>query len=110
MTRILLVEDEPGLLRALGINLRARGYEVDTAGDGTTALATAARHPPDLVVLDLGLPDMDGSDVIRGLRGWTAVPVIVLSGLTSVVVYRTRCLAGAVTGHFLLNLLLVMLR
>ncbi|MEA2410975.1 MAG: two-component system, OmpR family, operon response regulator KdpE [Thermoleophilaceae bacterium] len=79
MTRVLAVDDDPGLRRALAINLRARGYEVDLAADGAAALAAAARHPPDVVVLDLGLPDMDGSDVIRGLRGWTQVPIVVLS-------------------------------
>src|SRR5205085_9601456 len=61
------------------INLRARKYEVDLAEDGASALEAAARRPPDVVVLDLGLPDMDGSDVIRGLRGWTQVPIVVLS-------------------------------
>ncbi|MFI6071580.1 response regulator [Actinoplanes sp. NPDC051343] len=80
MTRILVVDDDPQILRALRINLRARAYEVDVADDGQTALRTAAAHPPDLVVLDLGLPDMDGNDVIRGLRGWSTVPIIVLSG------------------------------
>ena len=80
MTRILVVDDEPQLLRALRINLRARGYDVDVAADGAGALRTAAGQPPDLVVLDLGLPDMDGVDVIHGLRGWTTTPIIVLSG------------------------------
>lgn len=80
MTRVLVVDDEPQLLRALRINLTVRDYEVRTAGDGRRALADAASHPPDIVVLDLGLPDMDGVEVIRGLRGWTAVPIIVLSG------------------------------
>ncbi|GAB2583136.1 DNA-binding response regulator [Paractinoplanes abujensis] len=80
MTRVLVVDDEPQLVRALRINLRARRYDVDTAPDGTTALHVAARQHPDLVVLDLGLPDMDGTDVIRGLRGWTRIPIIVLSG------------------------------
>ncbi|MFC4147974.1 response regulator [Micromonospora mangrovi] len=80
MTRILVVDDEPQILRALRINLRARGYDVEVADTGATALKAAAGHPPDLVVLDLGLPDIDGIDVIRGLRGWTAVPIIVLSG------------------------------
>ncbi|MFC4064475.1 response regulator [Actinoplanes subglobosus] len=80
MTRILVVDDEPQIIRALRINLRARGYEVDTAPDGATALRAAAEHHPDLVVLDLGLPDMEGDEVIAGLRGWTAVPIIVLSG------------------------------
>ncbi|MFE9692630.1 response regulator [Micromonospora sp. NPDC005806] len=80
MTRILVVDDEPQILRALRINLRARGYDVDVADSGAAALKAAASHPPDLVVLDLGLPDLDGADVIRGLRGWTGVPIIVLSG------------------------------
>ncbi|SCE82261.1 two-component system, OmpR family, KDP operon response regulator KdpE [Micromonospora coriariae] len=80
MTRILVVDDEPQILRALRINLRARRYDVDIAGTGAAALKSAASHPPDLVVLDLGLPDIDGVEVIRGLRGWTAVPIIVLSG------------------------------
>ncbi|SBT51364.1 response regulator [Micromonospora auratinigra] len=80
MTRILVVDDEPQILRALRINLRARGYDVQVAETGTGALKAAAAHPPDLVVLDLGLPDLDGVEVIRGLRGWTAVPIIVLSG------------------------------
>ncbi|MFV2118370.1 response regulator [Streptomyces sp. Act-28] len=79
MTRVLVVDDEPQIVRALVINLKARAYEVDSAPDGATALALAARRHPDVVVLDLGLPDMDGVDVIRGLRGWTRVPVIVLS-------------------------------
>ena len=82
MTRVLVVDDEPQILRALGINLRARGYDVRTAGDGAEALKAAAAHPPDVVVLDLGLPDMDGIEVIAGLRGWTDVPILVLSGRT----------------------------
>ncbi|RZU52764.1 two-component system KDP operon response regulator KdpE [Krasilnikovia cinnamomea] len=80
MTRVLVVDDDPQLVRALRINLRARQYDVDTAADGGSALRTAAHHPPDLVILDLGLPDMDGAEVIHGLRGWTGVPIIVLSG------------------------------
>src|SRR6201996_6604724 len=80
MTRVLVVDDEPQILRALRINLRARHYEVMVAANGTQALDEAAAHPPDLVILDLGLPDMDGVEVIGGLRGWTAVPIIVLSG------------------------------
>ncbi|MGW4467302.1 response regulator [Micromonospora sp. NPDC004704] len=80
MTRVLVVDDEPQILRALRINLRARRYEVAVAADGADALRLAASQPPDLVVLDLGLPDMDGVDVIRGLRGWTNIPIIVLSG------------------------------
>jgi two-component system KDP operon response regulator KdpE len=83
MTRVLIVDDEPGLRQALAINLRARGYEVDLAATATAALTLAARHPPDAVVLDLGLPDMDGGAVIDGLRGWTRAPIIVLSARTT---------------------------
>ena len=79
MTRVLVVDDEPQILRALGVNLRARHYDVQTAANGAAALTSAARYPPDVVVLDLGLPDIDGVEVIRGLRGWTSVPIIVLS-------------------------------
>jgi two-component system, OmpR family, KDP operon response regulator KdpE len=78
--RVLIVEDEPALLRALQINLRARGYEVSTATTGRGALAEASQQTPDAVLLDLGLPDVDGTEVIRGLRGWSGAPVIVLSG------------------------------
>jgi two-component system KDP operon response regulator KdpE len=79
VSRILVVDDEPQILRALGVNLRARGYEVDLAGTGEAALRLAAEHHPDLVLLDLGLPGIDGVEVIEGLRGWTAVPIVVLS-------------------------------
>ena len=79
MTRVLVVDDEPQILRALGINLRARGYDVDLAPDGEHALTLAASRHPDVVVLDLGLPGIDGVDVIRGLRGWSQVPIVVLS-------------------------------
>jgi two-component system, OmpR family, KDP operon response regulator KdpE len=79
MTRILVVDDEPQILRALGTNLRARGYAVELAPTGEAALTIAARKHPDLVILDLGLPGIDGTEVIRGLRGWTAVPIIVLT-------------------------------
>jgi two-component system, OmpR family, KDP operon response regulator KdpE len=79
MTRVLVVDDEPQILRALGINLRARGYDVDLAATGEQALQLAARDHPDVVVLDLGLPGIDGLEVIEGLRGWTRVPIIVLS-------------------------------
>ncbi|WP_436763543.1 response regulator [Streptosporangium sp. V21-05] len=82
MTRVLVVDDEPQLLRALRINLAARHYDVAVAPDGGAALRQAADWHPDLVVLDLGLPDLDGIDVIHGLRGWTTVPIIVLSGRT----------------------------
>jgi two-component system KDP operon response regulator KdpE len=79
VSTVLVVDDDPGLVRALSINLRARGYEVHAAATGAGALALAAAHPPQAVVLDLGLPDLDGIEVIQGLRGWTAVPILVLS-------------------------------
>ena len=79
MTRVLVIDDEPPILRALQINLTARQYEVSTAADGASGLAAAARDRPDVLILDLGLPDMDGTDVIRGVRGWSATPIIVLS-------------------------------
>ncbi|MDT0323608.1 response regulator [Streptomyces millisiae] len=79
MHRVLVVDDEPQILRALVINLKARKYEVDTAEDGAEALRLAADRHPDVIILDLGLPDMDGVDVISGIRGWTRVPIIVLS-------------------------------
>ncbi|MBB4685350.1 response regulator [Amycolatopsis jiangsuensis] len=76
---VLVVDDEPQIVRALRINLNARGYRVITAHDGTAALKAVAETKPDVVVLDLGLPDLDGTEVIEGLRGWTTVPIIVLS-------------------------------
>jgi two-component system KDP operon response regulator KdpE len=76
---VLIVEDEPQIARALAINLRARGWHVVVATDGRGALEAAAARHPDVVVLDLGLPDLDGVEVIEGLRGWTRVPIIVLS-------------------------------
>jgi two-component system, OmpR family, KDP operon response regulator KdpE len=79
MDRVLVVDDEPQIRRALEINLGARGYEVDLAETGEQALELAARHHPDVVVLDLGLPGIDGVAVIEGLRGWSKVPIIVLS-------------------------------
>ncbi|HEX4830229.1 MAG TPA: response regulator [Trebonia sp.] len=79
MTRVLVIDDEPSILRALRINLTARNYEVTTAIDGTSGLAAVARDRPDVLILDMGLPDMDGTDVIHGVRGWTSTPIIVLS-------------------------------
>lgn len=80
MTRVLVVDDEPQILRALRINLSARGYDVVTAADGAGALQAAAEESPELVVLDLGLPDRDGVDVIADLRRLSSVPILVLSG------------------------------
>ena len=79
MTRLLVIDDEARFAKALAISLRAYGYEVDVATTGEEGLAAAASQHPDIVVLDLGLPGMDGIDVLRGLRAWTSVPVIVLS-------------------------------
>ncbi len=79
MTRVLVVDDEPSIVRALRINLSARKFEVSTATDGASGLAAVARDRPDVMILDLGLPDMDGTEVIRGVRGWTSTPIIVLS-------------------------------
>jgi two-component system KDP operon response regulator KdpE len=79
MTKLLLVDDEAPFVRALGVSLKAMGYEVDAAPTGAAALAKAATTVPDIIVLDLGLPDMDGLEVLKGLRAWTTVPVIVLS-------------------------------
>jgi two-component system, OmpR family, KDP operon response regulator KdpE len=83
VTHVLVVDDERALRQALAINLRARNYDVTAVGDGAAALAAAASHPPDVVILDLGLPDMDGNDVIEGLRGWSDAPIIVLSARTA---------------------------
>jgi two-component system KDP operon response regulator KdpE len=79
MTKVLVVDDEPSLVVSMRVNLSARGYDVVTAKDGRSALDAAAKARPDVVLLDLGLPDLDGVTVIQGLRGWTTVPVIVLS-------------------------------
>jgi two-component system, OmpR family, KDP operon response regulator KdpE len=83
MTRVLVVDDEPQIVRALRVNLLARGYDVVTASNGRQALDAAAREHPDLIVLDLGLPDMDGVDVIHELRSWSPMPILILSGRLS---------------------------
>ena len=77
--RILLVDDEVSIQRAVAPLLRARGYEVDVVGTGSEALRVASAHPPDLIVLDLGLPDIEGTEVCRRIRGESAVPIVVLS-------------------------------
>lgn len=79
MTKVLLVDDEDALLRTLSMNLRARGYDVGTAGDGDAALAELRTQVADAVILDLGLPGISGVEVLRELRTWSSVPVIVLS-------------------------------
>jgi two-component system KDP operon response regulator KdpE len=111
--RVLVVDDEPQIRRALQINLRARGYDVDLAEDGERALELAARHHPDVVVLDLGLPGIDGVEVIRGLRGWTRVPIVVLSVRDAEAVKVAALDAGAddyVTKPFGMDELLARLR
>ncbi len=79
MTTVVVIDDEAALCRALRINLNARDYNVKVATDGASGLATVARERPDVVIVDLGLPDMDGAEVIRGIRGWSTAPIIVLS-------------------------------
>jgi two-component system, OmpR family, KDP operon response regulator KdpE len=110
---VLVVDDEPQIVRALRINLRAREYDVLTAATGTEALEQASRHPPDLVILDLGLPDLDGVEVIQGLRGWTAAPIIVLSGRADAIDKVEALDAGAddyVTKPFAMEELLARMR
>ncbi|OXS32541.1 response regulator [Streptomyces sp. XY006] len=113
MTRVLVVEDDPQLVRALVLNLQARHYGVDAAPDGVTALRLAAARQPDVVLLDLGLPDMDGVDIIRGLRGWSRVPILVLSARQGSDEKVAALDAGAddyVTKPFSMNELLARLR
>jgi two-component system, OmpR family, KDP operon response regulator KdpE len=81
MTRVLVVDDEPPIVRAVAANLRVRGYEVATAASGDAALVAAEAHQPDCIVLDLGLPGVDGLEVLRRLRTWTSVPVVVLTAI-----------------------------
>jgi two-component system KDP operon response regulator KdpE len=111
--RVLIVDDEPQMTRALDINLKARHYDVATAPDGTTALRLAARKPPDAILLDLGLPDVPGIDVIIGLRVWTSLPIIVLSGRTDTTEKIAALDAGAddyLTKPFLMEELFARLR
>jgi len=113
MTRVLVVDDDVALARALGINLRARGYDVVTAATGRQALDVLARAHPDVVVLDLALPDLDGIDVLHGIRGWNPVPVVVLSARTTSDEKVDALDAGAddyVTKPFEMNELLARLR
>jgi two-component system KDP operon response regulator KdpE len=113
VTTVLVVDDEPQILRALRVNLAARSYEVLTASNGRQALDAAARHHPDIIVLDLGLPDMDGVEVVRGLRGWTEVPIIILSGRSQSVAKVQALDAGAddyVTKPFNVDELLARIR
>ena len=97
-TRVLVIDDEPQILRALRINLSVRGYEVLTAATGTEALKLAAERRPDVIVLDLGLPDMSGIEVLGGLRGWLTAPVIVLSARSDSCLLYTSDAADDVAG------------
>jgi two-component system, OmpR family, KDP operon response regulator KdpE len=81
VTRVLVVDDEPPIVRAVAANLRVRGYEVLTAASGEATLTAVETHQPDCVVLDLGLPGIDGLEVLRRLRTWTQVPVVVLTAI-----------------------------
>jgi two-component system KDP operon response regulator KdpE len=113
MTNVLVVDDEEQIRRALDINLRAHGYEVSLAATGEEALVRAAARVPDLVLLDLGMPGLDGIDVIRGLRGWTQVPIIVLSareGDSSKVAALDAGADDYVTKPFSINELLARIR
>ncbi len=113
MTRVLVVEDEPPLVRALEINLKARGYDVESAPEGAHALRLAAAHPPDVVLLDLGLPDMDGVDVIKELRRWSRASILVASARGTSDEKVTALDAGAddyITKPFSMDELLARLR
>jgi two-component system KDP operon response regulator KdpE len=83
VTRVLVVDDEPPIVRAVAANLRARGFEVLTAANGEAALTAVETHQPDCVVLDLGLPGIDGLEVLRRLRTWSKIPVVVLTAIDS---------------------------
>ena len=113
MTRVLVIDDEAALLRALRINLVAREYTVSTASDGASGLSAMARDHADVVIVDLGLPDMDGTEVIRGIRGWSSAPIIVLSARGQETQKVEALDAGAddyVTKPFGMNELLARLR
>jgi two-component system, OmpR family, KDP operon response regulator KdpE len=113
VTSVLVIDDESALLRALRINLAARAYTVTTATDGSSGLAAMARDHPDIVIVDLGLPDMDGTDVITGIRGWSTAPIIVLSARGEEAQKVQALDAGAddyVTKPFGMNELLARLR
>jgi two-component system KDP operon response regulator KdpE len=113
MTSVLVIDDEAAILRTLRINLTARDYVVTTASDGTSGLSAMARDRPDVVILDLGLPDMHGTDVIRGIRGWSSAPIIVLSAGEQELQKVQALDAGAddyVTKPFGMNELLARLR
>jgi two-component system KDP operon response regulator KdpE len=110
---VLIADDDPQLVRALRITLASHGYEVIAAPDGAAAVALAAKHPPDLVMLDLGMPRLDGVGVIHALRGWTSAPIVVVSGRTGSADKIEALDAGAddyVTKPFQIDELLARLR
>jgi two-component system KDP operon response regulator KdpE len=111
--KILIADDDPQILRALKVTLRARGYEIITADDGAEALDLAMNHRPDLVMLDLGMPKLDGVEVIHALRGWTQIPILVVSGRTDAADKVDALDAGAddyVTKPFAIDELLARIR
>lgn len=111
--KILLADDDPQLVRALRITLGAHGYDVVAAPDGAAAVALAAQSHPDIVLLDLGMPQLDGVEVIHALRGWTTAPIIVVSGRTGSADKVEALDAGAddyVTKPFQIDELLARLR
>jgi two-component system KDP operon response regulator KdpE len=111
--RVLIADDDPQLVRALRITLGSHGYEVLAAPDGATAVVMASKFPPDLVILDLGMPRLDGVGVIRALRGWTTAPIVVVSGRTGSADKIEALDAGAddyVTKPFQIDELLARLR
>lgn len=111
--KILIADDDPQILRALRVTLTARGYEIITATDGTQAINLGIKHHPDIYVLDLGMPELDGIDVIQGLRGWTQAPILVVSGRTGAADKVEALDAGAddyVTKPFSIDELLARLR
>jgi two-component system KDP operon response regulator KdpE len=111
--KLLIADDDPQMVRALRITLAAHGYEVVVAADGAAAVAAAGQTHPDLIMLDLGMPRLDGIEVIQALRGWTNVPIIVVSGRTGSADKVEALDAGAddfVTKPFQLDELLARLR
>lgn len=111
--KILIADDDPQILRALRITLTARGYEIITAANGTDAVNAAIEHHPDIYMLDLGMPELNGIEVIQGLRGWTQAPILVVSGRTGAADKVEALDAGAddyVTKPFSIDELLARIR
>ncbi|WP_291041822.1 response regulator [Herbiconiux sp.] len=111
--RILIADDDPQILRALRVTLGAQGHEILTAGDGLATIAAASTHPPDLLIVDLGMPHLDGMEVIRTVRGWSQLPILVVSGRTDAADKVDALDAGAddyVTKPFAIDELLARVR